>query len=145
MASVTTHDLPTAAGFLAAEHVRVRADLGVLGRSREQEAAAAARERAALLALLRRERLIGPDAAPDEVVLAMHEVLTRSPARVVLAAFGDALGDLRQPNLPGTTDAYPNWRLPVADGAGRPVSWEEIRDDARIARLARVLARVRDR
>ena len=31
MASVTTHDLPTAAGFLAEEHVRVRDELGQLG------------------------------------------------------------------------------------------------------------------
>ena len=43
------------------------------------------------------------------------------PCRVVLAALGDAVGDLRQPNLPGTVDQYPNWRLPVADGAGRPL------------------------
>ena len=29
-ASISTHDLPTAAGFLRAEHVRVRAELGQL-------------------------------------------------------------------------------------------------------------------
>ncbi|MGZ6793666.1 MAG: 4-alpha-glucanotransferase, partial [Mycobacteriales bacterium] len=37
LASVTTHDLPTAAGWLADEHVRVRAELGQLGHSVEQE------------------------------------------------------------------------------------------------------------
>ena len=30
MATVSTHDLPTASGFLRGEHVRVRAELGLL-------------------------------------------------------------------------------------------------------------------
>jgi 4-alpha-glucanotransferase len=149
MASVSTHDLPTAAGFLAGEHVRARADLGLLGRSREQEAAAAQREKAALLDLLRSEKLLPPEpddpsksAEPstDDIVLAMHAVLARSPARVVLASPADALGDLRQPNLPGTTDEYPSWRLPIADAAGQPVSFEQLRSDPRVARLARLLS-----
>lgn len=139
MASVSTHDLPTAAGFLAGEHVRIRADLGLLGRPREQEAAAAAREKAALLDLLRSERLLPPQPSTEDIVLAMHAVLLRSPARVVLAAPADALGDLRQPNLPGTTDEYPSWRLPIADATGEPVSYEQLRDDPRVARLARML------
>jgi 4-alpha-glucanotransferase len=140
MASVSTHDLPTAAGFLAAEHVRIRADLGLLGRPREQEAAAARREKDALLDLLRSEKLLAAHASTEDVVLAMHAVLLRSPARVVLASPADAIGDLRQPNLPGTTDEYPSWRLPIADAAGEPVSYEQLRDDPRVARLARMLS-----
>ena len=38
----------------------------------------------------------------------------------------DALGETRQPNLPGTVFQYPNWRIPL------PVSLEEMRDDPRI-------------
>jgi 4-alpha-glucanotransferase len=140
MASVSTHDLPTAAGFLAAEHVRIRADLGLLGRPREQEAAAARREKDALLDLLRSEKLLAAHASTEDVVLAMHAVLLRSPARVVLASPADAIGDLRQPNLPGTTDEYPSRRLPIADAAGEPVSYEQLRDDPRVARLARMLS-----
>ena len=45
VASVTTHDLPTSAGFLTGEHVRVRADLGLLN-DPDAEAANSARERA---------------------------------------------------------------------------------------------------
>ena len=33
---------------------------------------------------------------------------------------------MRQPNLPGTVDEYPNWRLPL------PVTLEELRDDPRV-------------
>jgi 4-alpha-glucanotransferase len=140
MASVTTHDLPTAAGFLADEHVRVRAELGQLGHSLDEERARVDKERGELLALLREEGLLGAEESAEDTVLAMHAVLARSPARLVLAALGDAVGDLRQPNLPGTVDEYPNWRLPVADATGRPVSLEELRQSARVRRLAALLS-----
>ena len=75
------------------------------------------------------------EAGGDEV-LAMHLALVRSPCQVVLAAFGDAVGDLRQPNLPGTVDEYPNWRLPVADASGRPLGLEELLAHPGVAGLA---------
>ena len=137
MASVTTHDLPTAAGFLVDEHVRVRHELGQLGVPVEQERAWARAQREALLAMLEEQGLLA--AADGDVVLAMHAALAASPCRIVLAALGDAVGDLRQPNLPGTVDEYPNWRLPVADGAGRPKGLEELLDDPGTARLATLL------
>ena len=138
LATVTTHDLPTAAGFLAEEHVRVRAELGQLGMPVEQERQRVRQERAALLQRLRDSRLLG--ASGGDVVLAMHAMLTAAPSRLVLAAFGDAVGDVRQPNLPGTIDDYPNWRLPVADGAGRPLGLEELLDAPGVRRLAALLA-----
>jgi 4-alpha-glucanotransferase len=138
LASVTTHDLPTAAGFLAEEQVRVRDELGQLGVPVEQEREKVRGERAALMALLESSGLLAQHGG--DVVLAMHAVLTASPCRVVLAAFGDAVGDLRQPNLPGTVDEYPNWRLPVADGAGRPLGLEELLACDGVRRLAALLS-----
>ena len=70
----------------------------------------------------------------------MHAALAASPARIVLAAFGDAVGDLRQPNLPGTVDEYPNWRLPVADGSGRPLGLEDLLASDGVRRVTRLLA-----
>jgi 4-alpha-glucanotransferase len=151
MASVTTHDLPTVAGWWRDEQVRVRGELGLLTRSQDEELASAAEEKKALLAAVAAEGLLRRDAedpdgsadaaSPDEqaVSLALHGMLARSPARVVLAALGDAVGDVRQPNLPGTTDEYPNWRLPVADGNGRPMPLEELERDDRVQRLAELL------
>ena len=52
VATVSTHDLPTATGFLRAEHVRVRAELGLLDDVAGEEAKAAA-GRAELVELLR--------------------------------------------------------------------------------------------
>ena len=33
-------------------------------------------------------------------------------------SLADAVGDRRPQNLPGTTDEYPNWRVPLCDGDG---------------------------
>ncbi|MET7399412.1 4-alpha-glucanotransferase [Dactylosporangium sp. NPDC005572] len=134
VASISTHDLPTAAGFLAGEHVLARAEAGVLGgkygRDVKDEWAAAALERTALLDLLDAEGLIEPDSTDDEIVLAMHRLLQRTPCRIVLASPYDVLGAVRQPNLPGTTDQYPNWRLPL------PLPLEELMTDARMHQIA---------
>jgi 4-alpha-glucanotransferase len=138
LASVTTHDLPTAAGFLALEHVRVRAELDQLARPEAEERAAVEGERARLLGMLERYGLL--EEAGGDAVLAMHLALVRSPARLVLAALGDAVGDLRQPNLPGTVDEHPNWRLPVADGQGRPMGLEELLAAPGVRRLTALLA-----
>ena len=145
-ASVTTHDLPTAAGFLTGEHVKLRAELGVLARSESAEREAAQTERAALLHVLRSEGLI-TDAgdSEEETILGMHALLGRTPCRMLLVSPSDAVGDLRQPNLPGTTDEYPNWRLPLAapgehPGEHHPITLEEFMASARTHRLARILS-----
>ena len=36
------------------------------------------------------------------------------------------MGDRRAQNQPGTDQEYPNWRVPVTDGAGRPVTLEQV-------------------
>ncbi len=133
LATVSTHDLPTAAGFLVGEQVRVRARLGQLTGPVEQEREHADKDRAQLLALLRDEGLITADSTNEEIVVAMHEFLARTPCRLVTASLHDVLGVLDQPNLPGTTDEYPNWRMPLAAGL------EEIVADPRVRRIAEVL------
>jgi len=155
LASVTTHDLPTAAGFLADEPTRVRAALGQLRGTEEAEREHADAERAALLALLVEEGLLDPadSADPGAVVLAMHAFVGRMPCLLVTAALGDAVGDLRQPNLPGTVDEYPNWRLPVAVPVGprgeellppsRPLLLEELLASPAVGRLATVMGNAR--
>lgn len=143
LATVTTHDLPTVAGFLAEEQVRVRDELGQLGLPVEQERERVRLERSALLDMLTRTGLL--EQCDGDVVRAMHAVLVASPARLVLAAYGDAVGDLRQPNLPGTVDEYPNWRLPVADGQGRPMSLEQLLSAPGVRGLTALMAAPADR
>ncbi|OBJ82118.1 4-alpha-glucanotransferase [Mycobacterium asiaticum] len=138
-ASLSTHDLPTAAGFLRGEHVRARADLGLLDDVPAEEAAAA-RERTEWLALLRSENLLPAEASaadPDEtsIIVAMHRFLAATPSRLKLISPYDVLGETRQPNLPGTVDEYPNWRLPL------PTTLEGLRADPRVAEITAVFGR----
>jgi 4-alpha-glucanotransferase len=139
VATVSTHDLPTAYGFLAGEQVRVRSELGLLATSLAEETRRTNAEREAIVGLLRAEGLLGPDPSPDETVLAMYRLLASTPCRIVLASPADAVGDLRQANLPGTVHEYPNWRRPLADPTGRPVSLEEFLAAPGTARLATLL------
>jgi 4-alpha-glucanotransferase len=126
-ASLSTHDLPTVAGFLRGEHVRARAELGLLD-DVPAEQANADKERAEWLALLRSEGLLD-DSEPDEdaIIVAMHRFLASTPSRLKLISPYDLIGEPRQPNLPGTIDEYPNWRLPLAE------TLEQLRADPRVA------------
>lgn len=130
MASISTHDLPTAAGFLRAEHVRVRAELGLFEGDVDGEYRAAATERAELEELLKREGV-----PADDLVTALHALLAKAPSLLLLTSPQDALGEVRQPNLPGTVDQYPNWRIPL------PVRVAGLFADARVLRVAEVLRR----
>ena len=138
-ASVTTHDLPTARGWLRGEHVKVRAELGLLD-DVDTEWESWKQERAELVALLTELGLVVDDADEDALVTGLHAFLAATRCRVVLAAPADAVGDLRQPNLPGTTDEYPNWRLPIADTQGNTLLLDDLLADPRVDRLAAVLA-----
>jgi 4-alpha-glucanotransferase len=139
VASVSTHDLPTAYGFLSSEQVRVRAEVGQLVGTVEAEEKRVAGERDRLFAMMRAEGLALPGTTDDELVLDMYRLLLRTPCRVVLAAPADAVGDKRQPNLPGVTDGYPSWRLPLADAAGAEVSLEAFLAAPGTARIATLL------
>ena len=144
LTSITTHDLPTPAGWWADEEIRVQTELDLFGSSTtpEEQAARKAAEREDMLRLLRSERLVGEDSDDDERVLAMHTFLARTPSLLVATALGDAIGDRRQPNMPGTTDAYPNWRLPLSrwtDHVPEPIDLEDLVTDRRLRRIADVL------
>ena len=41
-------------------------------------------------------------------------------------SLADAVGDRRTQNIPGTSDEYPNWRIPLCDDTGRPVLLEDL-------------------
>jgi 4-alpha-glucanotransferase len=119
MASISTHDLPTTAGFLRGEHVRVRAELGLLA-DPAAEAARAQADREELLAELAAHDLLPADAGEADLVVALHRLLATSASTLLLTSPQDAVGEPRQPNLPGTIDEYPNWRIPL------PVSVDEL-------------------
>lgn len=141
LASVTTHDLPPTAGYLAGDHVRLRDRLGLLTRPLDEEVAADEEERGAWLEELRARGLLGATGSVEETVRALHEYLTLTPARLLSVALPDAVGDRRTQNQPGTTNEYPNWRVPLADEAGRVLTLEDVLRSSRAADLASVVRR----
>jgi len=149
-ASVTTHDLPTARGFWTGEPTRVRAQLHQLGAGRTEadQRAEDDEDRRRLLDLLRAEGLDHSGDAAD-LGLALPELLARSSSRLLGLSLADALGEVRQPNLPGTTDEYPNWRLPLAetrpDGVARPLLLDDIVTHPGVRRVIEIATRERPR
>lgn len=142
LASVTTHDLPPSAGYLAGDHVRLRHRLGLLTESLEDELAHAEAEQAAWLENLRSRELLAPGADDvEDIVLALHRFLTFTPARVLCAALTDAVGDRLTQNQPGTVNEYPNWRVPLSGPDGLPMSLERVFTSERALRLSAVMNR----
>ncbi|MFI0259955.1 4-alpha-glucanotransferase [Streptomyces sp. NPDC017056] len=140
LATVTTHDLPSTAARLTGQHAELRDRLGLLDRPLQDERAAEAVEVGEWLELLGRLGLLPEGRADEEAaVKALHRYLLRTPARMVGVWLPDAVGDRRPQNLPGTSDEYPNWRLPVADAEGRPLTLEEIAASPRLHALMREL------
>lgn len=152
LSSVTTHDLPPTAGYLAGDHVRLRDSLGLLTRPAPDELESDRAELAAWLAELRRVGLLdGNDDdnndnneegnveegnVEERIVLALYRYLGRTPSRLLGVALTDAVGDRRTQNQPGTTDEYPNWRVPLTGPDGRAVMLEDVFTDPRAATLA---------
>ena len=141
--AATTHDLPTLAGWWEERDLAVRAQLGLQTGPAEALAEARLREREQLIDALAREQLLPPgtDAhaaarAPLTLALscALHRYLARTPSKIVLAQLEDALLQLDQVNLPGTTDAYPNWQRKLR------LDVEQWRDDASLDELTRAMA-----
>lgn len=58
--------------------------------------------------------------------------LAGTPCRLKLISPYDVLAEPRQPNLPGTVDEYPNWRLPLSE------TLEQLRGDPRVAAITTV-------
>ncbi|MFD5629372.1 4-alpha-glucanotransferase [Streptomyces sp. NPDC127072] len=145
LATATTHDLPSTAARLTGEHVELRDRLGLLTGTLAEERAAAAAETGEWLALLARLGLLqgatgGLSSVSEEAeIQAVHRFLLRTPARLVGVWLPDTVGDRRPQNLPGTWDQYPNWRLPIADAEGRPVTLEDLAASPRLHALIDVL------
>jgi 4-alpha-glucanotransferase len=103
LATVTTHDLPTIAGVWTGADVEARRRLGhvVTGddewfRSRLTMVTGAT-----------------VDTPVEQVITDMHRHLGASPALVRLASLDDVVVNADRPNMPGTIDEWPNWRIPL--------------------------------
>ncbi|AWJ89596.1 4-alpha-glucanotransferase [Azospirillum baldaniorum] len=140
MVTVTTHDLATFKGFWTNRDLdwRAKLDLYPDEAARNKDVWDRGVDRWWMLQALEREGL-RPASYPNnegsqpfsrELMEAVHRYLSRSPGRIAMVQIEDALGEVEQPNLPGTVDQHPNWRRRL----GMPV--EAMAGDEGLRRLA---------
>ena len=140
MASVTVHDLPPTAAYLAGEHVKIRHDLSLLRGDFADEWMDYIEEMAAWRTLLAERDDLDAGAGVDETVLALHRLAADSPSRLLSVALADGVGEVRAQNQPGTDQEYPNWRVPLCDAEGRPVLLEDLPKASLLSQLAEAVS-----
>jgi 4-alpha-glucanotransferase len=125
LAAVTTHDLPTIAGLWSDSDLHAQKQLGL---SPNEAGTAEIKKR-----IKRLTRATTHTPLPS-VVVRVHEALGRAPSRIVTATLDDAMLVEERPNMPATTNEWPNWRLALPE----PIeSLSESRVARRIARALR--------
>lgn len=122
MGAVETHDQATVAGILDGSDLEA---MRRIGKTADPAIAAAVRDRLCALGGLDPAAPVGP-AEVATAVGAAHRWVARSPARLVVATLDDAAGVAERPNMPGTVDEWPNWRIglpaPVLDVLDGPIA-----------------------
>lgn len=144
MATTSTHDLPTVAGWWAGRDIEWRSRLGLLKstQSAESEQQVRRQERAKLATTLgllggtpTAETLEAADIPASQVLNACARHLGATPAPLILLPVEDALGLEEQANLPNTVDEHPNWRRRWTANANDLLVSDEVRE--RLAELTR--------
>jgi 4-alpha-glucanotransferase len=92
--------------------------------------------------LLTAQRLLQPDREPsaEEFTVAMYGFIASTPAVLIGISLADAVGDRRTQNVPGTSDEYPNWRVPLCDSEGKAVLLEDLSGLELVRTVVRVAA-----
>lgn len=123
VAMTTTHDLPTLEGWWHGQDILWRSRLHLFGPDQQEADLRNERlaDRAALWQAVQASSAAAsmrglPRQTPSAVLLGY---VASAPCPLMLVALEDVVGQLDQPNLPGTVSNHPNWRqrtpLSVAD------------------------------
>lgn len=146
MATLSTHDLPTLAGFWRGADLLLREELGLFPNVeiKEQTWHERIADRQALVTALKHENLYPeglPDEAnqidelPDELLAALERFMAKTQCQMVCAQLEDWMGIVDPINLPGTSDEYPNWRRRLTEDL------EALIESGKLQRHAAALAR----
>ncbi len=122
-ACVTTHDLPTIAGWWTGADIAERHALGLAGgRTRPKRCGSAARRALIALAVNRVATASTPPIDPEgpcdaAVIASIHAFVGATRSALVLFRAEDLASEVIATNLPGTDRERPNWRRRLAIAA----------------------------
>jgi 4-alpha-glucanotransferase len=120
MATTTTHDLPTVAGWWTERDIAWRKEVGHLRENEQREREERACDRARLWTALKAAHCAMGDMPPPEnsepAVCGALAYVGRTRSTIAFAPVEDLVADAEQPNLPGTIDEHPNWRRRIKKG-----------------------------
>jgi 4-alpha-glucanotransferase len=148
LASITTHDLPTLAGFWKGRDIDLRQQLNLFPEAQAVDGSWEERRRAkaAIIDLLRDKGWFNQEIPaalstqaelPEQVKWGVIAHLAQTPCRLILLGLENLFSWLDQQNLPGTKDEYPNWRLKL------PLLLEEIANAPEMEQAAQIMSRFR--
>ena len=127
LAAVTTHDLPPTLGYLEGVHTQLRNRLGLLVEDLYQVLEADRVERERMVSRLNEGGFIhNEEPSEEELVMGFHAYLAASPALLLAVSLVDAVGEKAPQNLPGTSDQYPNWCIPLHGSDGEEAHIEDL-------------------
>lgn len=124
MAAVTTHDLFTVAGLWTGGDFKSQQAIGLNPHPESVEV---------VLSRVKTMTGLSDDTPLAEVVFAVHGLLAEANSMVIAATLEDALLAEDRPNMPGTTDQWPNWRIAL------PATIEEFKERELPNRIAGLL------
>jgi 4-alpha-glucanotransferase len=128
LAAVTTLDLPTIAGLWTGSDLVAQRELGLS--PNEQ----GTREIAGRVSRMTKAT---PRTPAPALVVRVYESLARAPSRILTATLDDAMVVEERPNIPATTDEWPNWSLAL------PAPIETLDTNPVAAKIAKALGRKR--
>jgi len=124
LATFSTHDLPTFAGWMSGHDLRTKRRLNIdPGEGDDARLVSRRRLAEAVRTVAGGERFDGAAA-----------FLAQTPARLVMVALEDVLGMEDQVNIPGTVNEHPNWRRRP------PVAVEALTQHDELRRIAAIFA-----
>jgi 4-alpha-glucanotransferase len=128
LSAITTHDLPTIAGLWSGSDLEAQRSLRL---APNEAGTQEIHQRIARMTDATRRTPLAT------VITRLHVALATAPSRLLTATLDDAMAVAERPNMPATTDQWPNWCIALP----RPV--ETLKDSPLARGIARALARRR--
>jgi 4-alpha-glucanotransferase len=147
MVTVSTHDLPTLAGWWTGKDLQWRQKLNLYPNETmgQNERNSRIEDRQLLVSALDDLKVINMENAPEqapasmnrELNLAVQKYMAQAPSHIQLRPLEDALEVVEQVNIPGTIDEHPNWLQKLT------VSLEQLCETESVTQLAAAMRAAR--